>query len=455
MPKKTPSYRQRKGYDQAIVTLTDAVTKHRRDYWLGAYGSPESRELYHQVLAEWEAAGRRLPQAPTNADGPVGGVTINEMTNAYWRWAKFAYSSSEVSSTAQIIRMLRQMFGSLAAASFGPKRLRLVREAMVSGDPDADPPRVPWSRPTVNKQVHRLCFIFKWAAGQEMIPISVYQQLKAIEPLKRGRTKAREPEPVGPVADHLVNAIEPFVSRQVWALVQLQRLTGARGGELFRLRPVGLKMDEKSGIWTYSPTDHKTAHHGKSRTLYFGPRAQAVIRPFLTDRPVDGFLFSPAEAETERAGRRRAERTTPLGQGNGPLTNCKVESTRKPGDHYTHDSYHRAIQRACDDAFPPPAHLARTRVPARGRKENSTRWENEAEWKKRLGSVGWAELKAWRKAHRWHPHQLRHAAGTRIRREFGLEAAQIALGHSSALVTDAVYAERDTAKVVEMMKKIG
>ena len=36
-----------------------------------------------------------------------------------------------------------------------------------------------------------------------------------------------------------------------------------------------------------------------------------------------------------------------------------------------------------------------------------------------------------------------------------MEAAQIALGHSSALVTEAVYAERDMDKVIEVMKKIG
>ena len=29
---KPPAYRQREGYDQAIVTLTDAHTKKRRDY---------------------------------------------------------------------------------------------------------------------------------------------------------------------------------------------------------------------------------------------------------------------------------------------------------------------------------------------------------------------------------------------------------------------------------------
>lgn len=56
MPKTTPSYRQRKGYDQAIVTLTDATTRERRDYWLGTYGSAESRECYHRLVAQWEAA---------------------------------------------------------------------------------------------------------------------------------------------------------------------------------------------------------------------------------------------------------------------------------------------------------------------------------------------------------------------------------------------------------------
>ena len=65
------------------------------------------------------------------------------------------------------------------------------------------------------------------------------------------------------------------------------------------------------------------------------------------------------------------------------------------------------------------------------------------------------ELRQWREQHRWHPHQLRHTAGTLIRREFGLEAAQLALGHSSAKVTDAVYAERDAARVIEVMKRIG
>jgi site-specific recombinase XerC len=54
----------------------------------------------------------------------------------------------------------------------------------------------------------------------------------------------------------------------------------------------------------------------------------------------------------------------------------------------------------------------------------------------------------------WHPNQLRHSAATAIRKQFGLEAAQVILGHSRADVTQ-VYAERDSARAIEVVRKIG
>lgn len=47
-----------------------------------------------------------------------------------------------------------------------------------------------------------------------------------------------------------------------------------------------------------------------------------------------------------------------------------------------------------------------------------------------------AAWRAWRDAHRWHPNQLRHIAGTLIRKQFNLEAARAVLGHHSAAVTE-------------------
>ena len=55
---------------------------------------------------------------------------------------------------------------------------------------------------------------------------------------------------------------------------------------------------------------------------------------------------------------------------------------------------------------------------------------------------------------RWHPHRLRHSAATRIRREHGLEAARVILGHSSA-VTSELYAEIDKAKALKVMQEVG
>jgi len=60
---KTPGSRKRHGRNRAIVTLTDAVTKKRRDYLLGEPDSPESRELYRRVIAEREANGRSVSDA--------------------------------------------------------------------------------------------------------------------------------------------------------------------------------------------------------------------------------------------------------------------------------------------------------------------------------------------------------------------------------------------------------
>ena len=60
----------------------------------------------------------------------------------------------------------------------------------------------------------------------------------------------------------------------------------------------------------------------------------------------------------------------------------------------------------------------------------------------------------WRARHCWHPNQLRHNAATRIRGAYGIEAARIILGHSSA-VTSEIYAEIDKEKVRKIIGKIG
>lgn len=55
---------------------------------------------------------------------------------------------------------------------------------------------------------------------------------------------------------------------------------------------------------------------------------------------------------------------------------------------------------------------------------------------------------------RWSPNQLRHTAATLIREQYGLEAAQVILGHARADVTQ-VYAERDKEKAIRIALEVG
>ena len=116
----------------------------------------------------------------------------------------------------------------------------------------------------------------------------------------------------------------------------------------------------------------------------------------------------------------------------------KARPARQPKSFYDRNAYTQAVRRACEVAFGMPREL-----------RNISR-EMPAEERGRLKKLA----TAWRKAHCWHPNQLRHHAATEIRRQFGLEAAQVVLGHAKADVTQ-VYAERDSALAVEVMKRIG
>jgi hypothetical protein len=83
---KPPSYLLHKQSGQAVVTLTDGLGT-RRDVLLGRFGSPESRAEYARVIAEWEAAGRRLPQKA----GAAPDLSLNELALAYYRHAESYY----------------------------------------------------------------------------------------------------------------------------------------------------------------------------------------------------------------------------------------------------------------------------------------------------------------------------------------------------------------------------
>jgi integrase len=379
------------------VTLRDALGN-RRDVLLGQYGTPASRAEYARVIGEWEANGRRLPQAQAPA---ASDLTVSELLLAYWRWAEQHYRdaegnpSREMENLKDALKPLRRLYDNLSARTFGPLSLRSIQEDMVKAG---------LCRNVVNYRINRVRRVFRWAASCELLPVVVYEALRTVPGLQRGRGAVRETPPVAPVPVEHVHACLPHLPTPVRAMVEVQLLTSCRAGEVMVMRALDLNTSE--AVWTYRPHRHKNRNRGLERVIYLGPRAQQIIRPFLTTN-LQAYLFSPrayVEALHARRAAARKTRRTP----SELKRQRKAKPKRRPAERYERRSYRQAIVRACCKAGVPE----------------------------------------------WNPLQLRHAAATAIRARFGLEAAKAILGHIR-VETSQIYAERDLCKAQEIMAEIG
>jgi integrase len=435
---KVPKYRLHKATGKAIVVLGG------RMFYLGQYGSIESRAEYARLIAEWTSQGGVTPSqrvASLGACDPGLDMTITELILAYWRHVQETYIkdgqlTTEVGVIHQVLKVVRELYGHTQAKAFGPLALGACQDAMIARG---------WSRKSINRQVIRIRALFKWAASRELLPVSIYEALRTVEGLRKGRSTAKERPRVRPIPDAVVDATIPHLSATVAAMVRVQRLSGMRPQEVVGLRAIDIDMGDLT-CWTYRPARHKTEHDDKERIVYIGPRAIEVIRPFL-GLDLTAYLFSPRRSEAERHAGRRAGRKTPLYRSHVAHQAAKnrARGGRALGEHYTVGTYRQAIHRACDKAFP---HPAVAKLPAKDL-DAAQRAEHEA-W----CADHHAELESWRKARRWNPHALRHSAATQIRGRFGIEAAQAVLGHSE-LDTTELYAEKNLNTAREVMRQIG
>ena len=305
---RIPSYRHHKPSGQAVVTLGG------RDFYLGKYNSAASRAEYNRLIAEWTANGGTLS---ANAD-----FTVAELLAAFLKHAKGYHRKKEQEKISLAMRPLRVLYGKTPVAQFGPLSLKAVRQLMIDAD---------LARTTINSRINRLRHIFKWGVENQLVASGVLHGLQAVAGLRYGRTKALETEPVKPVSDVFVDAVLPYVSQPVAAMIQLQRITGMRSGEVCTMRTCDINMT--GSVWVYSPREHKTSCRQQDRRIYLGPRAQAILRPYLR-ADLQAFLFSPAESLLKIHEARHMRRTTPLSCGNRPGTNRKRKPKKTAGQVY-------------------------------------------------------------------------------------------------------------------------
>lgn len=283
--RRIPAYVHHKPTGQARVRIDG------KDHYLGKYGSPESHDRYDELVAEWMGAE------------PGTATSLTALLAAWWAECKRRYRKGKgqlggAQNWRGLIRLLRTHHGDERADDLGPVKLRRLLEAEAE--------QQGWSLSYTKMQLAKVKRIYKWAVAEELASPGTYQKLAALE-IRDGR----ETEPIPPVDDDLMNQTLPHLSPKIRDMVTLQRLSGMRPGELVVMRPE--QVDRTGEIWAYTPMSHKTKHKGKHRVIYIGPKAQAILAPWLMK--AEDFVFA-----TRRAA------------------------------HYTSDSYRRAITRACQRA---------------------------------------------------------------------------------------------------------
>ncbi len=415
------------GSGQARVRLPG----HQKLTYLGVFGSKESWAKYHHLLSEWTAGRLKKDQPAAPVTPPACASTIADMLAAWWTWAQQTQRNEGGELRKEVVNMgysfkpLRRLHGDKTPAEFDASTFRKHQGELASGawltaaeraQRQREGRPIGWCRNLVNRATSRIKLLFDWAECEKFAPEGHAARLAKVRGISENEHGVRVTDEVPPVPEEVMAATLPHLQPIPRDVIELLLLTGARPDEILKLRPCdinrsgtvelarGFKVELGAGVWAYQPRRHKTRHKGHKRVVLFGPRAQAILTRYL-DRPLDAFLFSPAESiALWRAAQRQARRT--------PVQPSQMDRSRpgarRPGARYPTHALSVAVERAAE----------------------------------RAGVAHWS------------PYMLRHLAATRMVEEFGMEATMALLGHKHAK-TLAVYALPALKAASEAAKEAG
>ncbi len=298
---------------------------------MGRYGSKEADQNYRRFIAEWASSSRTATVRPGRQ------ASVTEVVCAYLDWAETNIDHRDYNHAKAAAEFVLDLYARTPVADFGPKSLAAVQRQMeISGR---------FSRGYVNKLVNHLRTIFRWGVENELVPETVANALKYVQPLRKGRTTAREVEPRQDVTDEVVDRTLPYLLPTVAAMVRVQRGTTMRPNEVCRMK-VG-EIDTTGEVWIYRPGIHKGAWRGHDRTVALSKPEQERIAPRLAGKGPDDAVFSPKDAVAERKERDAAKRKTKVHPSQVDRAKRHAENPKsRARDHYDSQSYARSIKYA-------------------------------------------------------------------------------------------------------------
>jgi len=304
---------------------------------------------------------------------------------------------------------LVKYYGRVPVDEFSARSLLYLQDKIVNTPNERN--GKPLTRKTVNRYVGLIKQAFKFGAKFGWAEPSTHYALQVVDQLRKGHTTAPDNPDVKPVESDVFEKTLDKLPKRVADMARVQRNSTMRPQDVCNIRACDI---ERTGdVWLYRPPNHKTAYLGEVLTKYIGTAAQEILTTYLIEKEdtPEAYLFQPKDTVRDRNIERRCNRKTLNKKGEvqpSHKNRKKMNPKRTPGEKYSTESYNKAIGSACKKAGVP----------------------------------------------HWTANQIRHLAATEIRKEYGLEAAQIACGHKRASTTE-TYAEIDHGKGIEVARRFG
>ena len=278
MPKlvrKRPAYSRHAKSNRGRVCIAG-----KYHYLPGDYDSAESQQAYWTLIGRLERGELGTtpePGAASSADTIAPRLlTVAELVEKYKEHVDVYYRqdgkpTGEERVIRYAMRPLLDLCPAVLVSEFRPSHLKTVRQEMIARG---------WCRRHINDCIRRIKSMFVWAVEAELLTEEVAGAVKMVKALRAGRSAAREKADIEPVSDEHVEAILPHVSPVAADVIQLMRHCGCRPGEVKHITVEAIDRTDPS-CWTCNLDRHKTAYAGRRRTLYFGPKCQAILSRWI------------------------------------------------------------------------------------------------------------------------------------------------------------------------------
>jgi integrase len=210
---------------------------------------------------------------------PAQTLSLYELAETFFRY-KPNINVKDANNIKKGFSLLFEVFPNTDTGSFCAASLLQYQQYLVSKG---------YCRSYVNKLIKFVRSVFNWGVLYNLVTPALAYSLKLVPPVKYGVAKENAPRKDVPV--EMIETVLPYLPPVIADMLRLQLLTAMRPSEVCRMKVGEIEQRYDGEHWLYLPTEHKTKHKGKIRSVLLGIAEQDILKRYLSGKTADMHVF--------------------------------------------------------------------------------------------------------------------------------------------------------------------